>query len=279
MDSRTCLIPASRCLGRWDHSLARPVEFGLGIAMTAFTRMSWGWLGWGLSWLTPVRALPSVRIIFRIAPRWRIGDSGAAVLALFRNGERSPLAERRSTIASRPAGYNGATAQGFAQRPARDAYTGSAPRRRIQPRLPNTWRRKHPAPQEAYNRAQPMASRSQQYGRPSYGYGPSFNGRPAESYGSRPGTVYGGSMQAYRAPAEGFQRGDFQGGPASALVGKGFAKSYGKPARLREAIQVSLWRRPRAEGLQWRKDFSSGHSAEAGIRAVTAAANIANPDR
>jgi hypothetical protein len=28
-----------------------PVQFGLRIAMTAFSHMSWGWLGWGLSWL------------------------------------------------------------------------------------------------------------------------------------------------------------------------------------------------------------------------------------
>jgi hypothetical protein len=27
------------------------VRFGLGIAMTAFSHMSWGWLGWGLNWL------------------------------------------------------------------------------------------------------------------------------------------------------------------------------------------------------------------------------------
>jgi len=27
------------------------VRFGLGIAMSAFSHMSWGWLGWGLNWL------------------------------------------------------------------------------------------------------------------------------------------------------------------------------------------------------------------------------------
>ncbi len=29
-----------------------PVTYGLGIAMTAFSHMSWGWLAWGLSWLS-----------------------------------------------------------------------------------------------------------------------------------------------------------------------------------------------------------------------------------
>ena len=38
-----------RALGSFFGS--SPIGYGLGIAMTAFTQMPWGWLAWGLSWL------------------------------------------------------------------------------------------------------------------------------------------------------------------------------------------------------------------------------------
>src|SRR6202043_1030618 len=31
---------------------SNPIQYGLGIAMSAFSRTSFGWLGWGLDWLT-----------------------------------------------------------------------------------------------------------------------------------------------------------------------------------------------------------------------------------
>jgi hypothetical protein len=200
--------PGFSLLGALGSFVGPSAEFGLGIAMTAFTRMSWGWLGWGLSWLTQ-------SVLFHQSSYFShsntVADWG------FRNGGPRAFSQR------------GAGAYGYSQGPARSAYMGNRPAEGYS-RGYQTPGGGYARPQEAYNRVQPMASRPQPYGRSSYGYGSSFASRAAESYGSRPGAVLGSSMQAYRAPAEGFQRGDFGGRSASAFTGKGFGQSYGKPA-------------------------------------------------
>ena len=67
---------------------------------------------------------------------------------------------------------------------------------------------------------QPAVNTTRQYGRP--GYGSSF-------YGGRPGTSYGVSQPAYRAPAAGFQRNDFAQRAPSSFGGNSFAGYSGKP--------------------------------------------------
>src|SRR6202043_780246 len=82
------------------------------------------------------------------------------------------------------------------------------------------------APRQAYNHMQAPARR-QQFARS--GYGSSWNRGTGEGYrrGARPS--YDHSMQAYRAPASGFQRGEFGGRSSGAFASSNFAHSTGKP--------------------------------------------------
>ncbi len=205
-----------------------PVRFGLGIAMASFLPMSWGWLGWGLSWLAQSVLFHQSNYFSHstTVADWGLPHGGPRAFSQRGAGPsyRAPVNYGRS------GGYNGAPEQGFTRGPARNAYSESRPaegysRGYQMPAAGNVR-----PPQTAYNRTQPMASRPQQYNRSSYGYGSNSYGRPAEVYGSRPGTAYGGAMQAYRAPAAGFARGDLPGRSSSAFMGSGFAASSPKPA-------------------------------------------------
>ncbi len=44
--------PGFSLLGALGSFFGPAVHFGMGMVMTAFTPMSWGWLGWGLSWIS-----------------------------------------------------------------------------------------------------------------------------------------------------------------------------------------------------------------------------------
>jgi Protein of unknown function (DUF3300) len=217
--------PGYSLLGALGSFFGSSVRFGLGIAMTSFTPMSWGWLGWGLSWLASAVLFHQSNYFSRSTT---VADWG------FPHGGPRAFAQRgaggsyqASANYGRPGGgYNGARAQGFAQSPGRNAYTESRPvegySRGYQ--MPGAGYAR--PPQEAYNRTQAIVSRPQQYDRPSS----SFDGRSAESYGSRPGTAYGGTTQAYRAPAAGFSRGDFADRSSSGFMSKGFVQSSSMPA-------------------------------------------------
>jgi hypothetical protein len=182
-----------------------PVRFGLGIAMAAFTHMSWGWLGWGLNWLAQAVLFHQSNYYSHstTVADWGLPRGGPR--AFSRGGGMGMLASNSYRTPSgygRPGGgYNGTSAQGFY----RSAYTGNRP-------------------VEAYNRG-----RTQQYGRSSYGSG--FYSRSGENYGGRQGAAYGGSMQqAYRTPAASFQRGDYGQRPSVGFMSRGYAGSSGKQA-------------------------------------------------
>jgi hypothetical protein len=204
-----------------------PVRFGLGIAMAAFTHMSWGWLGWGLNWLAQAVLFHQSNYYSHstTVADWGLPHGGPRAFSqrggmgmLTSNSYRPPSGYGRPG-----GGYNGTSAQGFY----RSAYSGNRP--------VEAYNRGYQTPgtgygrpsQEAYNRPQSMAGRPEQYGRSSYGS--SFYSRPGESYGSRQGTAYGGSMQqAYRAPAASFQRGDYGQRSSGAFMSRGYAGSSGK---------------------------------------------------
>ena len=67
------------------------LRFGAGVAISAFTQAPWGWLGWGLNWLTQ-SVLFNQSDYFRIARLWPIGDWRAADDEVFRVEARSPCA-------------------------------------------------------------------------------------------------------------------------------------------------------------------------------------------
>jgi hypothetical protein len=85
-------------------------------------------------------------------------------------------------------------------------------------------------PSQAHNYRQAPVSR-QPFART--GSGSSWNRGTGEGYrnGARPS--YDRSMQAYRAPASGFQRGEFAGQPSGAFASSNFAHSAGKPSHSR----------------------------------------------
>jgi hypothetical protein len=173
---------------------ASPVSFGLGILMTAFNRTPFGFIGWGLSWL-------SQAVLFHQSTYFSHSTS-VHDWGFPHGGQRyfSQGGARGYGAGGYGRGYNSAYGQGFAR--SLQGYSGSRPA------------------QQAYNHMQPAVN--QQYGRP--GYGSSF-------YGSRPATSYGGAwQQAYRAPAaSSFQRNDFaQRSYPGAFRGNSFAGSFGK---------------------------------------------------
>jgi hypothetical protein len=175
------------------------VNFGLGIAMAAFTHMPWGWLGWGLNWLAQSVLFHQSNYYSHstTVADWGFPHGGAR--AFSGRGSTGAFPNRSWTAGGygRPSGgYYGARAPGVVRTPQR---SGDAVNRPAE-----GFGRGYQAPvngygrpvQQAYNRVQMPAVRPQQYGRSSYGS--SSYSRSAESYGSRPGSGYGNSTRAYR---------------------------------------------------------------------------------
>jgi hypothetical protein len=197
---------------------ASPVSFGLGILMTAFNRTPFGFIGWGLSWLAQAVLFHQSNYFTHSTT---VADWG------FAHGGRRYFAERGTMARGYGAGgygqnrgYNSAYGQGFAQR----GYEGNRPaegfNRGYQTAGVGYAR---PPAQQAYNHMQPAFNTTQQYGRPAYG---------SSFYGSRPGTSYGASQPAYRAPAASFQRNDFAQRSSSPFGGKSFAGYSSKPPKM-----------------------------------------------
>jgi hypothetical protein len=174
------------------------VRFGLGIAMGAFSHMSWGWLGWGLNWLA--------QAIFFHQSNYFTQSRSVADWGLPYGG-------------SRAYGGRGGAANGFYRTASYSGVRGysgvrsAAPIVRMPDRTASAYRRDYTnsgmgfsrTPQQAYNRGPQMANRS------------SLNGRP--------GTAYGGSMLAYRAPAMNYGRGSSSNSFMSKKEMKSFEKA------------------------------------------------------
>jgi hypothetical protein len=182
------------------------VNFGPGIAMAAFDRFPFGWIGWGLSWL-------SHGIFFNHSPYythsatvadWGFPHGGQRVFGPRRvpgNGYRGPQPYNR-------AGSEFGSARGAAEMrgDARDGYRGEyrdgSPMNgygrgfATHPEVPG---------QQAYNRMPAPVNRPQayaggeNYARSPYGYG--STGRPQENFANRPAMGYDRSYPEARGPA------------------------------------------------------------------------------
>ncbi len=193
---------------------ASPVSFGLGILMTAFNRTPFGFIGWGLSWL-------SQAVLFHQSNYFThsttVADWG------FAHGGRRYFSQG-GTMArgyggggyGQNRGYGSAYGQGFAR--SSQGYAGSRPAEGYNRGYQSAGVGYARPVQQAYNHMQPAVNTTQQYGRPEYG---------SSFYGSRPGTSYGAPQQAYRAPAAAsFQRNDFaQRSSPAGFGGNSFAGS------------------------------------------------------
>jgi hypothetical protein len=184
-----------------------PIEWGLGMALSAFGNTNWGWLEWGLNWL-------SHSVLFNHSNYDSQSTSVAHWGAPY--GGRRAFPERTAiprdydrTQGSYGRAFNGYDPPGQRfNRPIQEAYS------RVLPPV---------------NRPQPYAVRPEQAVRPAYGSG--FMGRPGESYGDRPGAHYGAPMQFYRAPTTGSQRWDSGQRFSAPSPGNDYARLSGKQER------------------------------------------------
>jgi hypothetical protein len=259
-----------------------PVGFGLGTLMTAFSHTSWGWLGWGLNWL-------SQAVLFNHSD-YASNSTTVADWGLPHGGARAYPAQAafagqsmggQSNGSRWPPGRYGIDAtpvQGFAR--TQDRYAANRPSdgRYDQSRTTAYGR---PGP-EAYNRAPAPIVRQQQIARPTYSTG--FYNHSAAGYNSAPGYGNGRSFEAYRAPQTNFQRGEVgnraYGSSSSAYAGKaqkpeksggfhlfggGNQPKFNQPKfsepKYREAKQPKFKQPKSSSGHSSSGGHSSGHSS------------------
>jgi hypothetical protein len=214
--------------------------FGLGTVMSAFSHTPWGWLAWGLNWL-------SQSVLFNNST-YSTQSTSVANWGSSRGGGRSFAGSGgnpRLPGGSHPIPYgdgrqnngsSGPSREGFA-RP-EDRFAGNR-----QPEYPS---RGYQSPGsgpvrpalDAYNRAPQPIARPQQYSRPGYGsgftggQGSAYPARPAApTYANRPGSVYGSTAQAYRPQAPAYARNDFAGRSQQSFAGNSFAAPSRKQER------------------------------------------------
>jgi hypothetical protein len=200
-----------------------PINFGLGIAMTAFSHTPWGWLAWGLSWL-------SQSVLFNhsnyyshstTVADWGFPHGGVRAFSGGAIGRFSNSYNRGREFVPRPpgnyarlgSGYNETRGREFVPRPPSN-YSRSgngyneARGRQFVPRPPSSYSRSSGEYNVARGREfvpRPAVSRPQQYSRSAY----------ASNAYSRPGAGYSRG----RVPASSFQRSNF---------GKQSSKSFAK---------------------------------------------------
>lgn len=217
--------PGFSLLGAVGSVLESQINFGLGIAMSAFTQAPWGWLSWGLNWLAQ-------SVLFNQSDYYShsntVADWGFRHDGLHAYAGRGAFAGHGYSRTSEGFhrfgdGHNANRGQGFGHTPGRYA---------------ENWRRNSSrgfhafgsgydrTPRQAHNDLRAPVSRQFARG----GNGSSWNRGTGEGYRSGARPSYDRSMQAYRAPASGFQRGEFGGRSSGAFASSNFAHSAGKPS-------------------------------------------------
>jgi hypothetical protein len=211
-----------------------PINYGLGIAMSAFSHSPWGWLAWGLNWLTQSVLLHQSDYSSQstTVADWGFRNTGlhayAGWEAIARHSyERTPGGSGRLG-----SGYNGNRGQGFGRPPDRYAenWRGNS-NRGFQANGGGYYR----TPRPDYNHGRQAPESRQQIDRRGYGsshgssYESSLRQRAGEGYRGGAGAAYSRSMPAYRAPDSGVQRGEFRGQSSRAFASRDFAHSAAEP--------------------------------------------------
>ena len=223
-----------------------PVQFGLGIAMSAFSNTPFGWAGWALNWLTQSILFNHSNYMSHSATvaHWDFGDDHGF-------GSRGPRGFDGYTRSANYArsgdgfnhgynnGYNRGTPQSFVRPAVRatanfgdsrpyNSYRGNEAQNRGY-QQPNNFARAAQQNNYAYNRAPSsvMSSRGQSYDRSNSAS--SFYGRSGSAYGS----AYG-SGQAYAGRSTPSQSNNFAQrspqffGGQSYSGGRSYAPSMGR---------------------------------------------------
>jgi hypothetical protein len=214
------------------------VRYGLGIAVSAFSHTPWGWLAWGLNWL-------SQSVLFHQA-NYYSQSTTVADWGFPHGGGRLG------------GGYHSTLGQGFVPRPPKSySRPGSG-------RDATLGRGFVPRPPQSYGR--PDGGRNATLGR-------GFVPRPPASYavnqprggssrGGRPSAVSRSPQRAYRAPNSAFQRATFKPRSSRSSVGRSFARSGGKPPHSGGFHPFGGGRAPK--GFSGRKSFGGRHSGGGG---------------
>lgn len=217
-------------------AIAAPVVFGVGMVMTAFAHMAWGFLGWGLGWGSGALFYHGAGYCTHswTVRDWGLAHGGPRYFGRFemaRGGYGRGGAYGRGGYYSRggegygrgPAGY-GQAARGYAANRGAEAFRGGQ------------YGGAYGRTTQAYNHMPTFNARGS-YGRPAGSYGSAYNanrsgayGRPASSYGSasygRLGSGYSayGRTQSYGSAGYGRTLQSYNG---AGMMGR----SYGTTAR------------------------------------------------
>jgi hypothetical protein len=170
---------------------SNPVQFGLGIALQAFSHTPFGWAGWALNWLTSA-------IFFHQSP---YTSQSTSVAHWGRQGGYSAGHGGINRIPN-----TGHVQAGFSRPPVRTgesyAYNRGYGGNAAQPAMRDYGYNRAPA-------AMAQPARPQAYSaRPGYGYGNGFAANRQQAYAARPVSPFAG-QQAWRAPAANYPRNDF----------------------------------------------------------------------
>ncbi|MGA7342902.1 MAG: DUF3300 domain-containing protein [Terracidiphilus sp.] len=198
---------------------AAPIQFGLGIGLEAFEHMPFGWMGWGLSWLTHSILFNHAAYYTHSATvaDWGFPHGGARVFGgrgmpgngysagrQYNRGNAYEAARggnfvRRAYQPGETRGNNGfQPGSGYThpEMPGQQAYN----RMPQQPARPQAYSER---PQTYAARPQAYAGGGENYARPGYGYGGAYGyaNRPAQSYSGRTQMAYASPYAGYRGPS------------------------------------------------------------------------------
>jgi Protein of unknown function (DUF3300) len=217
--------PGFSLLGAVESFLgSSPIKYGLGIAMGAFSHTPWGWLAWGLNWLAQSVLFNQSNYYSQsnTVADWGFRRDGLHAYA-GRGGFARHSYDRTSDGFHRfGGGYNGNRGAGFGRPPERHAAKWRGNSDRGFHSFGGGYDR---TPHQAYNHMQASENWQRFDGR---GYRSSLNRETGIGYRGGAGGAYDRSMQAYRSPTSGFERGEFGGRSSGTFATRDFGHSSGK---------------------------------------------------
>jgi hypothetical protein len=170
-----------------------PIQYGLGIALSAFSRTPWGWLGWGLDWLTN-------SVLFQHS-NYSTRSTSVANWG-YRRGVPGAYPQPRQGVARMNNGYGRPPENTYRNPGQLERYGATHPAEGRGYQSPGqVYGRPALPPQQAYNHM-PQPVRPQQFGNGAYG---SYN-RPLDNHITRPGMAYAAPSQPYRPPVSSYPR-------------------------------------------------------------------------
>ena len=208
-----------------------PLRFGLGIAMSAFTHTPWGWLAWGLNWLTQSVFFHDSAYFSHSSTvaDWGFRHEGFHAYAGRGGFDRRGFNRANDGFHRFGDGYRGNRGEGFGRAP--DRYAGNwrgNSDRGFRSFGSGYERTSH----QDYNHTLGSENR-QQFNRRGYS---SFSNQRTEWNRAGTGMSQGRSMPEYRAANSRFDRGGFGGRSSSnfasrGLTNKNFSHSFEKSSR------------------------------------------------